>query len=96
MRIKFFQTPKPRQYSFHTRYYDEKKMNTEDSISVGKGSFSKYKNKYRSNSYDMEREFASKERNRKLLILGIFVSLSMLYLVFKFSGSLEKFFEAFL
>lgn len=81
MRISFFKTPKPRQYSFHTRYFDEKKLSTDDNATVEKGSFSKYKNKYRSNPF--EKEFAIKERNRKLLILSIFLGLFVIYLLLR-------------
>lgn len=80
MRIKFFHTPKPRQFSFHTRYYDEKKLDTEDNVTLERGSFSKYKNKYRSNPF--EKEFAVKERNRKLIILSIILAFTALYLTF--------------
>lgn len=79
MRIKFFQTPKPRRFSFHTRYYDENKLESDDDIKVEKGSFAKYKNKYRNNPF--EKDFAVKERNRKLLILSIMLGLFILYLV---------------
>lgn len=81
MRIKFFRTPKPRQFSFHTRYFDEKKMNTEENVTLERGSFSKYKNKYRSNPF--EKEFAIKERNRKLIILSIIIGFFVLYLVLR-------------
>ncbi len=79
MRINFFRTPKPKRYSFHTRYFDENKINTDDSAKVEKGGFAKFKNKYRSNPF--EKEFAVKERNRKFTILSIMLGFLVLYLI---------------
>lgn len=46
MRLKIFNLPKNRQFSFHTRYYNEKPLATEDTAKVERGSFSKFKRKY--------------------------------------------------
>lgn len=81
MRLRVFNTPKPKKFSFHTRYFDEKKISSEEDVKLDKGSFAEYKNKFRSNPF--EKEFALKERNRKLMVLSIFVGLSALYLVFR-------------
>lgn len=79
MRLRVFNTPKPKRFSFHTRYFDENKMATEDELKLEKGSFAEYKNRFRANPF--EKEFALKERNRKLLVLSIFVGLGALYLL---------------
>ncbi|MCB0509159.1 MAG: hypothetical protein H6579_04720 [Chitinophagales bacterium] len=81
MRLRVFNTPKPKRFSFHTRYHDENKLSTEEEVRLDKGSFAEYKNKFRSNPF--EKEFALKERNRKILVLSIFVGLSALYLFFR-------------
>jgi len=81
MRIKFFRTPKPKRFSFHTRYFDENKLETEDAAKVEKGSFAKYKNRYRTNPF--QKEFEIKERNRKFTILSIMLGLFVLYLILR-------------
>ncbi|MCB0537395.1 MAG: hypothetical protein KDE33_07680 [Bacteroidetes bacterium] len=43
MRLKIFHTPKPKRFSFHTRYYDPKKLSEE--TKVEKGVFANYRNR---------------------------------------------------
>lgn len=48
MRLKVFHTPKPKKFSFHTRYYEENKLS--DKPSLEKGSFAKHKTRF--NKFD--------------------------------------------
>lgn len=43
MRLRFFQTPKPKKFSFHTRYYNPNKLTNE--TKVEKGMFANYRNR---------------------------------------------------
>ena len=76
MKFKMFSTEKPRKFSFHTRYYNESKLPSEETATLEKGSFSKYKNRYRNNIFDTETD--NSDRNRKMLIISIFIMLSLI------------------
>lgn len=77
MRLKIFHTPKPKRFSFHTRYYNENKIETEDDIKLERGSFKKYQNRFSVEDYE---EYNKKERRRKFLVLSIFIGLLLLLL----------------
>ena len=79
MRFKIFHTEKPRRFSFHTRYYDENKLATEGEASIEKGSFSKFKSKYRTNMF--EKQHAEEDSKRRFLLLSIFFGLFTVALI---------------
>ncbi len=68
MRLKIFNLPKPRQYSFHTRYYSEKALPTEDVAKVEKGSFAKFKRKYTNFEKPEDSAAFEKKVNKKVNI----------------------------
>lgn len=79
MRFKMFHTEKPRRFSFHTRYYDEKKLATENEASIEKGSFSKFKSKYRTNLF--EKQHVEEDSKRRFLLISIFFGLLTVTLI---------------
>lgn len=79
MRFKIFHTDKPRRFSFHTRYYNDKKLATEEESTIEKGSFSKFKSRYRSNMF--EKQHAEEDKTRRYLLISIFFGLFTVALI---------------
>lgn len=73
MRFKIFETDKPRRFSFHTRYYNDKKLPTAGESGVEKGSFSKFKSSYKTNMF--EKQYAEADKTRRYLLFSIFFGL---------------------
>ena len=66
-------------YIFGIIYYDEKKIATENEVSIEKGSFSKFKSKYRTNIF--EKQYAEEDSKRRFLLLSIFFGLLTVSLI---------------
>ncbi|MCD8529238.1 MAG: hypothetical protein LRY27_04620 [Chitinophagales bacterium] len=84
MRLQFFRTPKPKKFSFHTRYYNENKLARENSPAVEKGSFKKYRGRFDSKFQTNDDGVAVNSSNKlmKMLIIATLISaaaLSYLY-----------------
>lgn len=94
MRFKAFSTVKPRRFSFHTRYYDENKISNGDKVTVQKGSFSKFRNRYDTEVFASRAEEA--KRRRRTLLFSILIMLGITYMVLRFSDSIENLLSLFL
>lgn len=79
MRFKILHTQKPKQFSFHTRYYKEKKLDTED-VKLEKGSFEKFKSRYRLEG--KEEIYQLDDKKRMNLLLMLFFGLSSIAIFF--------------
>lgn len=88
MRMQFFKTPKPKKFSFHTRYYDENKLATEDSPSLEKGSFKKYRGRFDSKFQTNDEDAVVKSSNKlmKLLVIGTLITVAALSYVYLKGG----------
>lgn len=87
MQFKIFSSDKPRRFSFHTRYYNEKKLSRDAEGGVGKGSFQKYRNRYDTELTAIQDD--AKKRRRRLLVSILVVS-GIIYLILRVSNSIER------
>lgn len=94
MRFKIFHTEKPRRFSFHTRYYDENKLDDDNTAKVEKGSFSRYRNRYADHIGPSRAEEA--KRRRRTLLMSVMIMLGITYIFVRFSNTLEKILALFL
>ena len=94
MRFKIFHTEKPRRFSFHTRYYDENKLEDAGNAKVEKGSFSRYRNRYADQIGPSRAEEA--KRRRRTLLISVLIMLGITYIFVRFSNTLEKILALFL
>jgi len=87
MRFKIFSTDKPKRFTFHTRYYNDKTISREAGSVVVKGSFQKFSNRYDAVPSDMMDD--AKQRRRRLLI-SILVVAGIIFLILRVSNSVER------
>jgi hypothetical protein len=87
MQFKIFSTDKPRRFSFHTRYHNQKKLSRDAEGSVQKGSFQKFRNRYDTDLTAIQDD--AKKRRRRLL-MSILVVSGIIYLILRASNSVER------
>lgn len=88
MRFKIFSTVKPKRFGFHTRYYNENKLSSDEKVTVEKGSFTKFRNRYDTETFD-SREQQAKNRRRTLLI-SIMLVAGLTFVILRFTNSIER------